>query len=88
MIRGVVAPARALLVVVLSDDGLEIEAKVLNRDVDFVRPGQPTEVKLETFNFTRYRLVPSEVVSVSGDATLDEMLGRTCAVASGIRARR
>ena len=40
-----------------------------------MRPGQQAEVKLETFNFTRYGLVPGEVISVSGDAIQDEKLG-------------
>nr|WP_232087874.1 MULTISPECIES: HlyD family efflux transporter periplasmic adaptor subunit [Xanthomonas] len=39
-VGGVVAPAQALLVVVPSEDALEIQATVLNEDIGFVRPGQ------------------------------------------------
>ena len=74
-IGGVVQPAQALLVIVPTDDGIEVEAKLLNRDVGFVRPGQVAEIKLEAFNFTRYGLVQGEVVTVSGDAIQDPELG-------------
>jgi hemolysin D len=65
-IGGVVTPAQALLVVV--DSRLEIEAMVSNRDIGFVHPGQDAEIKIDTFNFTRYGLLRGKVVSVSQDA--------------------
>jgi hemolysin D len=67
-IGGVVTPAQALLVVVPADSRLEIEAMVSNRDIGFVRPGQDAEIKVDTFNFTRYGLLHGKVVSVSQDA--------------------
>jgi hemolysin D len=67
-VGGVVTPAQSLLVVVPSDSRLEIEAMVSNRDVGFVRAGQPAEIKVDTFNFTRYGLLHGEVLSVSHDA--------------------
>jgi hemolysin D len=74
-VGGVVAPAQPLMVVVPSDAALEIEARVLNRDVGFVRVGQEVEIKLETFLFTRYGTIPGEVVDVSRDAIQDDKLG-------------
>ena len=50
------------------DNHLEIEAMVPNRDVGFVEPGQEAEIKVTTFNFTRYGLVHGKVLSVSQDA--------------------
>lgn len=67
-VGGVVTPAQALMVVVPSDSHLEIEAMVSNRDIGFVHPGQPAEIKIDTFNFTRYGLLHGEVISVSTDA--------------------
>jgi hemolysin D len=67
-VGGVVTPAQALLVVVPSDSRLEIEALVPNRDIGFVHAGQPAEIKVDTFNFTRYGLLHGEVLSVSQDA--------------------
>jgi hemolysin D len=69
-VGGVVTPAQALLVIVPSESRLEIEAMVSNRDIGFVHPGQEAEVKIDTFNFTRYGLLRGEVVSVSQDAII------------------
>jgi len=69
-IGGVVTPAQTLLVVVPSDSRLEIEAMVSNRDIGFVYAGQKAEIKVDTFNFTRYGLLYGEVVSVSQDAII------------------
>src|SRR5712691_6081900 len=67
-VGGVVTPAQSLLVVVPSDSRLEIEAMVSNRDIGFVQPGQETEIKIDTFNFTRYGLLRGRVLTVSQDA--------------------
>ena len=76
-VGGVVSPAQRLLMVVPDRQGLTIEAELSNRDVGFVRAGQPVEVKVETFNFTRYGLLEGRVESVSRDvvATPDRGLG-------------
>lgn len=67
-VGGVVAQAQALAVVVPSESHLEIEAMLSNRDIGFVHPGQRAEIKVDTFNFTRYGLLHGEVLSVSSDA--------------------
>jgi hemolysin D len=69
-VGGVVTPAQSLLVVVPSDSRLEIEAMVSNRDIGFVHPGQEAEIKVDTFNFTRYGLLHGQVLSVSQDAVI------------------
>jgi hemolysin D len=71
-IGGVVTPAQALLAVVPLDSHLEIEAMVSNRDIGFVHAGQSTEVKVDTFSFTRYGLLHGEVINVSQDAITRE----------------
>jgi len=67
-VGGVVTPAQPLLVLVPVDSHLEIEAMVSNRDIGFVEPGQEAEIKVATFNFTRYGLLRGRVLSVSHDA--------------------
>jgi hemolysin D len=67
-IGGVVTPAQSLLVIVPADSHLEIEAMVSNRDIGFVHVGQEVEIKIDTFNFTRYGLIHGHVVSLSQDA--------------------
>jgi hemolysin D len=71
-VGGVVTPAQSLLVVVPSDSRLEIEAMVSNRDIGFVQPGHEAEIKIDTFNFTRYGLLHGQVLSVSQDAIIRE----------------
>ena len=39
-----------------------------NRDIGFVHSGQKAEIKVDTFNFTRYGLLHGEVLGVSSDA--------------------
>nr|WP_312230244.1 HlyD family type I secretion periplasmic adaptor subunit [Pseudomonas sp.] len=72
---GVVTQAQPLMVIVPSDQPVEVEAMLENKDVGFVRPGQAVEVKVETFNFTKYGVVDGTVASVSSDAIDDEKLG-------------
>jgi hemolysin D len=67
-VGGVVTPAQALMVVVPADSGLEIEAMVSNRDIGFIHVGNEVEIKIDTFNFTRYGLMHGKVLSISQDA--------------------
>jgi hemolysin D len=69
-VGGVVTPAQALLVIVPSESRLEVEAMVSNRDIGFVHPGQEAEIKVDTFNFTRYGLLHGQVLKVSQDALI------------------
>jgi membrane fusion protein, hemolysin D len=72
-VGGVVTPAQSLLVVVPSDSRLEIEAMVSNRDIGFVHAGQEAEIKIDTFNFTRYGLLHGQVLNVSQDAVIRDL---------------
>jgi hemolysin D len=67
-VGGIVRPAENLLMVVPVDSQLEIEAMVPNRDIGFVHVGQDAEVKVDTFNFTRYGLLHGHVLGVSHDS--------------------
>jgi len=71
-VGGVVTPAQQLAVVVPADAVLEVEAMVSNRDIGFVHPGDDAQIKIDTFNFTRYGLLHGRVVSVSPDAIVRE----------------
>lgn len=66
-IGGVVTPAEPLLALVPNEATLVVEAAVQNRDVGFIRAGQPVRVKLEAFNFTLYGLLGGEVIGVTRD---------------------
>ncbi len=71
-VGGVVTPAQQLMVIVPAESHLEVEAMISNRDIGFVGVGQQAEVKIDTFNFTRYGLLHGKVVSVSQDAIVRE----------------
>jgi hemolysin D len=69
---GVVSPAQTLMVVVPSDSPLEVEAMVSNRDIGFVHAGDDVEIKVDTFDFTRYGLLHGKVRSISSDSIARE----------------
>jgi hemolysin D len=71
-IGGVVTPAQQVMMIVPADSHLEVEAMVPNRDIGFIFPGQEAEVKIDTFNFTRYGLLHAKVATVSHDAIVRE----------------
>ena len=52
---------------------LEVEAMISNRDIGFVHLGQDAQIKVDTFNFTRYGLLHGRVVSVSQDAIVRDI---------------
>ncbi len=74
-VGGVVTPAQQLAVVVPSDAVLEIEATISNRDIGFVHVGQEAQIKVDTFNFTRYGLLHGRVLSLSPDAIAHDVPG-------------
>ncbi|WP_428334195.1 HlyD family type I secretion periplasmic adaptor subunit [Novosphingobium sp.] len=76
-VGGVVEAARTLMVIVPERDDMEVEAKVLNRDVGFVHEGQAVAVKVDAFPFTRYGSIPGTVISLSRDSVPDPHLGAT-----------
>jgi hemolysin D len=71
-VGGVVTPAQQVMMIVPADSHLEVEAMVANRDIGFVNPGQEAQIKIDTFNFTRYGLLHGKVVNVSHDAMVRE----------------
>jgi hemolysin D len=64
----VVSSGQALMTIVPPDAPLEIEAMILNKDIGFVRIGQPAIVKVEAFPFTRYGTIDGTVTKISADA--------------------
>ena len=94
-VGGVVTPAQQLMAIVPAASRLEAEVMVPNRDIGFVTPGQSAEVKIDTFNFTKYGMLQGEVMTVSQDAIVrekpaDRMAGPTrvrCPIRANLRAR-
>jgi hemolysin D len=74
-IGGVVKPADPLMTVVPDVGELVVDAMVPNKDAGFVHAGQPVEVKLEAYPFTRYGVVDGVVEHVGRDAVQTEKEG-------------
>lgn len=74
-VGGVVTPAQPVMVIVPRDNPLEVEAFIENKDIGFVKSDQEAEVKIETFQYTKYGTVHAWVVSISHDAINDEKRG-------------
>lgn len=72
---GVVTPAQVLMVIVPKDAEVTAEVTVDNKDIGFVRAGDSSRIKLETFPYTRYGTVDATVKSVTADAVNDERKG-------------
>ncbi|WP_051202008.1 HlyD family type I secretion periplasmic adaptor subunit [Ferrimonas senticii] len=71
-IGGVVQPGEPLLEIVPSEDQLLIEAKILPKDIAFLRPGLPATVKISAYDFTRYGGLSGTVEHISADTISDE----------------
>jgi hemolysin D len=74
-VGGVVPAAQPLMQVVPTKGAIEVEAVLENKDVGFVEEGQPAEVKVEAFDYTKYGTIPAHVSHVSRDAIQDEKRG-------------
>jgi membrane fusion protein, hemolysin D len=74
-IGGVVTPAEKLILIVPKDVPLVIKATVLNQDIGFIKEGMDAAIKVDTFNFQKYGLIPAKVSHVSDDSIDDEKLG-------------
>lgn len=74
-VGGVVTPAQPLLAVVPSEEALEVEVTVLNKDIGFVHAHQEVTLKIESFPYTRYGHLTGKILSVSRDSAMDENLG-------------
>jgi hemolysin D len=74
-VGGVVTAAQPLMVLVPSDAALEVRAQLPNKDIGFVKAGQPVKVKIESFTFTKYGLLTGTVTGLSADAVKDEKQG-------------
>lgn len=74
-IGAILTPAQPLMLIVPEGEGIEYEVWVENRDIGFVRAGQPASIKVETFGFQKYGTLEGVVKSVATEAKEDEKRG-------------
>jgi adhesin transport system membrane fusion protein len=68
---GVAKPGEEIMQIVPVDDDLLFEAKVRPADIAFIKPGLPSTVKLDAYDYSIYGALSGEVIYISAD-TLNE----------------
>jgi membrane fusion protein, adhesin transport system len=71
-IGGVVSPGEPIMEIVPTGDKLVVEAKLNPTDRGYVSEGQPTLVKVSTYDFARYGGLAGTVATVAPDSTTDQ----------------
>jgi len=71
-IGGVAPPGEPILELTPLDDELKVEAKITPKDVAFVYPDMPANVKLSAYDYTVYGSFPGKVTHVSADTFEDQ----------------
>lgn len=71
----VVRPGDPLLDIVPADGRFLVEARVVDRDINRLHPGQHAEIRFTAFNQRTTDVIAAEVVFVSADSQQDEATG-------------
>jgi len=71
-IGGIVSPGEPIMEIVPTGDKLVVEAKLNPTDRGYVNEGQPTLVKVSTYDFARYGGLDGTVAHVAPDSTTDQ----------------
>ena len=74
-VGAVVQEAQGLMQVVPEGTPMEVEAWMENKDIGFVNPGMPVEIKIDTFNFQKFGTLKGKVREISPDAIEDKDRG-------------
>lgn len=64
-IGGVVQPGQTLMEIVPLDKSLVVEARIPPQYIGNLKPGQPVQVKVSTYDFTRYGAVSGKLEAIS-----------------------
>lgn len=71
-VGGVVQPGKDMIEIVPLEDALLLEARVLPRDIAFLRPGQPAMVKFSAYDFSIYGGLEGTLEHISADTVTDD----------------
>jgi len=74
-IGAVVQSAQALMTIVPKNAPIQLKAKVMNKDIGFLKVGMPVAIKIDTFNFQKYGLIDGNVTKIAANAIADKNLG-------------
>ena len=76
-VGGIVKPGETILEVVPSEDTLVVEARVLPKDIGFVKMGQMARVKLTAYDYSIFGTMEGVITRISADAVSTEERGQT-----------
>jgi hemolysin D len=65
---GFVATSSEPILKIVPDSILTAKVFISNKDIGFVKPGMPVDVRIDTFNFSEFGDVKGQVVSIGSDA--------------------
>ncbi|PKO70125.1 MAG: HlyD family type I secretion periplasmic adaptor subunit [Betaproteobacteria bacterium HGW-Betaproteobacteria-14] len=71
-VGGVVQPGKDVIEIVPLEDNLLLEAKVLPKDIAFLRPGQKAIVKFTAYDFSIYGGLDAKLEHIAADSITDE----------------
>lgn len=71
-VGGVVQPGKDIVEIVPLEDALLLEAKVLPKDIAFLRPGQKAIVKFTAYDFSIYGGLDARLEHIGADSLTDE----------------
>ena len=71
-VGGVIQPGKDMIEIVPLEDTLLLEARVLPRDIAFLRPGQPVMVKFTAYDFSIYGGLDGTLEHIGADTVMDE----------------
>lgn len=71
-VGGVIQPGKDMIEIVPLEDTLLLEARVLPRDIAFLRPGQPVIVKFTAYDFSIYGGLDGTLEHIGADTVMDD----------------
>jgi adhesin transport system membrane fusion protein len=71
-VGGVVQPGKDIVEIVPLEDALLLEAKVLPKDIAFLRPAQHAIVKFTAYDFSIYGGLEAKLEQIGADSVIDE----------------
>lgn len=71
-VGGVVQPGKDIVEIVPLDDTLMLEAKVLPKDIAFLRPGERAMVKFTAYDFSIYGGLEAKLEQIGADTVTDD----------------
>ncbi|SDP25048.1 HlyD family efflux transporter periplasmic adaptor subunit [Desulforhopalus singaporensis] len=72
-VGGVISPNGTLMEIIPLDEKLQIETKIMPKDIAYIHPGQSATVKVTAYDYSIYGGLDGEVVLISPDTIRDEI---------------